>query len=840
MKSFEVLMVSVEWERQNQIKAVTPAKRFLEPSNVNAQKYEYDIVIYTKEDEKYQQFAIKTKNTPYLNNSPLYNIGDDLWIIKGEWQVGQRKIGYHFCPSINTIGKIEIQIYDDLENEQEIIIIDVNSNIEDFDFNKLKEDFDGELWNLITSNKKTVQTDRKEMQYGDKVFRFPENQIIIEFLKEFDKIADNPKRELKQTVETRKAEKVIPTAETYRKISKSGITKFLPSKGQAENFDIYENRIVCSMLYTINQIVAKNAKYSDMQVERLKKEIYNIEATIEKLKNPPIISKEQIESDIEKQDKFVNTLLTPWKEIYDKLPKDEYMECKSYTIKIISKNEDNSFFCKKDNYEPVLIRFMYDFIVDKLTKDHTYVIDANLEAQEVVESRFQAYKAFIKKIRSQKYLDEWSELKRLKDTKKQLENNHWERILDDRDKEKDKKDRKAQSQTLLKRKERIISQINNLDGYVQEQNDLLPFITKRVLSDFYKKITINKSHTYKPSMTFIQNVNYRNTRKYYDEILKSEGIEMEVFDLYENVVLYGIREMPQVYELWCLIAQIKVLEDSFHFKHHSKDLVKLLKSVNPAKTQIAEHIEINFDNNLAGRTVKLHYQKNIAEDKRPDFILEIKGQNGKTVNLVLDSKFKNYNYKKSIIYETIAMRDKYNQDGQNPVFVLHPCKDVLLENKKIRYTNFGGERIYYKKEDAETAEFPFHNYGYIELKPNCTDNIKKLFAMAFEYLLETNKNAVHNNMIDPKPENAMFCVNCGETKFSVKQNSYPAWNTPSPRHYYIYNCQNINCKHEIQVNYCWNCKTRLFKHGSYWDYHLESNSDQFDIRCPNCGRTRSI
>jgi hypothetical protein len=47
-------------------------------------------------------------------------------------------------------------------------------------------------------------------------------ESIIEFIKAFDHIVKNPKRELSHTKEFRRTEKVIPIAETYRKLSTSG------------------------------------------------------------------------------------------------------------------------------------------------------------------------------------------------------------------------------------------------------------------------------------------------------------------------------------------------------------------------------------------------------------------------------------------------------------------------------------------------------------------------------------------------------------------------------------------------------------------------------------------
>lgn len=198
MAEFEVLMVSIDWESPDKIRAVIPAKRSLEASNITKQEYansfftttiEYDIVIYTKEDGHYFQFAIRSKNTPLIKTidgrwskkNTLIRIDNDLWIIKGDWCIGVTGKGYHHCPSINSIGKIELAfIVEETSLIREFITIDINNNIEDFDFEQLKADFEGELWNLLTSKKSRVTTDKVDYRYGNRMIRFPENKLIID------------------------------------------------------------------------------------------------------------------------------------------------------------------------------------------------------------------------------------------------------------------------------------------------------------------------------------------------------------------------------------------------------------------------------------------------------------------------------------------------------------------------------------------------------------------------------------------------------------------------------------------------------------------------------------
>lgn len=858
MAEFEVLLISIDWEGPNKVRNIIPSKKTLKASKVEDEKYEYDIVLYSKEDGFYFQFAIKTKHTPFLKtneggwnaDSKLDNIKDDLWIIKREWRSGLSGIGYHYCPSINTPGKIEIGLSDETKRRF-FITIDINSNIEDFDFDQLKNDFEGDLWNLITSKKSNVLSNKLEIRYSAKMFRYAENQSIIEFIKAFDLIAKNPKRELSQTKEFRKTEKVIPVTETYRKLSTVGNSKQLPSKAVVENYDIYENRFACFMLHTIFMIVSKNIKYTSFQIERFKNEIQSLTEKIKILEDPdPKVDQIKIENELKAQEEFYYDWKVKWEIRKNKFISNYSKETNFFQnvkIEMIYRASNCSYWVNLFNNHGGKEYCLFEFNID---------CDCVFEAQKGQQITLSAYylqdgqagqynKYVVRAINTNGItlitIIYQSIILKQSTNYNTLKMNNWRQfsILSEPEKNKFNQERNNQVQTLKRKIEKISSQIKNIGEFNKEQSYLLPLIVQRLKTSFFKKIKSNHFQGFKPSMTIIQNVSYRNALRYYKEILKSEGIDIEVFDLYENVTSYGLREMPQVYELWCLVTQIKILKENFHLEHDPKDLKALLRVIDPNKQSIVKQFTINFKNKLAGRQVTLHYQKSIEGDKRPDFILEITGKKN-SINLVLDSKFKNYNYKKSIVLETLEMTKKYGGKG-NYVFILHPCKDGTFQERSIKYTNHGGEKIYHNEEGVLKKEFPFHKYGYIELKPNFTDTLKKLLAMSFEYLLEPSSNAKQDRNPDPFPENEVFCVNCGkfnkgdEIIFNIEKGTYPI----SGGHFYKYTCLETKsgCGHEINISYCWSCKTKLYKHGSFWDYHLESTWSLFDIRCPNCGMT---
>ena len=180
------------------------------------------------------------------------------------------------------------------------------------------------------------------------------------------------------------------------------------------------------------------------------------------------------------------------------------------------------------------------------------------------------------------------------------------------------------------------------------------------------------------------------------------------------------------------------------------------------------------------------------------------------------------------------LNEKYLSDNYF-VFILHPCNDLLKEGKIVKMSNYGGDKVYFPEKTEPV--YPFHKFGYAMIKPNQTDNLKKIIGMSFEYLLDKSHNAKNEKVIDPIPESEMVCLNCGSENFTYKEKKINRWTMGGVSAYYYPSCKCQDCEHEAHLDYCWNCRTKLFKHGSYWDYHRTSVWSMFDIHCPNCGMT---
>ena len=835
-QEFDLYMVSVEWESENRIRNFTPSTCPLEPSEFVGNTYRYDTVIYNKIEKDYYQVALKTKEYPTLhsNEDPLGNslfpIPDtDFWIIKGDWSISATNKRYHHCPSINTVGKLFLNV------NKKRVEIDVNPNIEGFDFDALKDDFEGELWNLLTSNSSKAKTQTSEVRFGDKVFRFAESQSIIAFIHEFGKVAKNPKRELKHAINNLPFDKVKPIPSTFQKLAVAGTDVLLPSKAFIDNFDNYENRFLCLMLYKIYQIVQYNSQFSTQQLNRLNSEIETIREKITELQKPQIVNQEQVIAELHVQEQRIIQNENIWRSISSRL---SYSNSVNYTLKSINlwkkhHQLSNTYW----SYTPDFCLITFPDIISSYLKESAS-FKAEIKTPHTQTGTTKAGKVYqifnatdIKSIEGSDVELERNILIKQKQNIEKLQNNNWQldAILNHTERNKIQLERVNQILTLQKRIQKIEIQIKSLSDFGNEIEQFKPHLGKLLNSDFTKKINFKKLVRFQPSMTYIQNIQYRSALRYYQEILNAEGIDISIFGLYEQITNYGIREMPQVFELWSLVSIVRILENTFSYKHTPNDLRQLLNSISPQNKKIETYIKINFFGDLNGRSIILHYQKSLSNNKRPDLLLEISCSNRK-IFVILDAKFKNYNYKLSATYETQAMIEKYKINSDYFTFILHPCKDLNRGEHVVKLTNFGGEKVYFG--DGQVS-FPFHNFGYLMIKPNETDNLKKVIGMSLEYLVENDHNAKQSdNTIDPTPQYEMICLGCGSDNV-IKIQSTRGTN----RYYYTCKCENQDCGHNIYIDYCWNCKTKLFKHGSYWDYHRTSVWSIFDIHCPNCGMT---
>ncbi|MBD3843681.1 MAG: hypothetical protein IE909_17745, partial [Campylobacterales bacterium] len=314
-------------------------------------------------------------------------------------------------------------------------------------------------------------------------------------------------------------------------------------------------------------------------------------------------------------------------------------------------------------------------------------------------------------------------------------------------------------------------------------------------------------------------------------------------------------DIPTLYERWCFLQIIKVLIDQYHFLPEEdwkkKLMVQMVGNTNEVREK-AWNITISFENSLLERKIILHYEKELRSRKRPDYLLEIiSSRTQKRHNLIMDAKFREDVNAKGLI-EELYHHKNYSENGKNTVFILHP--DVNKSIPKNLSGTYWGNDAYYGEVQMfdfqwDNDSFPNHKYGSILLSPirdetknyygNYLDNLQRLIGMSLQYQLEDNNKEdiilgdveIKNDISDPLPKEKIFCLKCGSHKIKT---IYSGLAKSQKGKYYAMMCE--ECSHYFIYFYCWSCKSRLIKNGSYWSYHAFQPLEPLDIRCPHCAK----
>lgn len=810
-------LVSVDWAKKDAVNSFIPSQIPLEAidEESTSEEFVYEIPMYQKIGKHFYQVAVKSTGCPLESGQPMFQVPNtNFWIIKGEWKINQANKGYHHCPSINTGGVLEISL--------NVISIRVRivPNIVDFDFEALKADFEGQLWDLLTLNNAKAKIKHLEHKAGNRIVHFANTESIRAFIQEFEKIAKNPKCELKASSSDRPLDKVKPIPATFRRMAVTGASRSLPSKDFVENVDIYENRYLCSMLDKIRQIARYNTDLVEHYINKLDAEIIKINAQKKELTKIPVINQKDALEELDTQRKKVLFADEKWEKESSTLECDPNLTYHSTLINFKFKFSTlpNTFGCKTSILGFCRITFPSDIAqLFEEAGELWFELSADIVGIGRTVNGI-AYNCFnVTSVKAIKSLKEQRILKKQEHNIATLRLNNWQKTLSPSE----ILERDQQTTTLDKLLYKVEQQRISWTALHIELNNMNNDLRKLANGKFCQKVNFKRITHFQPSMTFVQNTQYRNAVKYYQETLSSLGINIEVFDSFEQITEYGVREMPQVYELWVLISIIKTLEGTYGYQPDPADLELLAKKISPKSIKIEQELTVHFTERLHDRKVTLHYQKSLKNGKRPDFMLEIQTDNNK-IQLVMDAKFKNYLYQKNAVKDLEIIKKKY-AGSKYYVFVVHPCTDP-------KFSNLGSKAIYFN-EDLPTM--PFHQYGYLSAQPNFIDNLKKAIGMAFEYLTQVSQSAnLGDGTLDPKPEKALFCLSCGTDQVNLIP-----FIRPGNRFHYTATCQNTECGHIAYFDYCWNCKTKLYKHGSYWDYHRTSIWSSFDIHCPNCGLT---
>ncbi len=322
-----------------------------------------------------------------------------------------------------------------------------------------------------------------------------------------------------------------------------------------------------------------------------------------------------------------------------------------------------------------------------------------------------------------------------------------------------------------------------------------------------------------PTMVFLQSPTYSGALSAYRQLLDLTGLDDAILEGLFALDQVGIRDWPAIYERWCLIALLRVLQDDFKFVFE-KDQVRenLLKYCTGQKTGYFQIKAIRADMDLS---LILSYQQKFPNGRMPDFVLDITDNaSDSTESIVLDAKscafvrrphdapHNIFRYIDDCLHELVIEKD-YAQGGKNGVFIMHPTKDACISNPTsmqswAKASSYGGDSVFFWEKEA-----PVHSHGAVLVSPEDLSNMKRLILMVIQYSLGRND----------------ICASCGAGGADILQ-------TKGNGVGFHYRC--TKCNFLSVTSYCSSCKHSIVKNGAWWSYHDLHPTDIWNIKCPAC------
>jgi len=838
---FEAKYINVAWSDSETVRRIQEASDSIEIELYDTNIYKLEAVTYSKVALNVSgQLAFSFIDTdinfiPYIINSSnekieLISVKNDKtgkvwWIENGKWN---RKLKYRDSPLCRHAGEAEV-VFGDIH-----CMIHVRSlSFTHDELNLYLQDFTNDLWDLILKEDSYVSGRAKIKEV--KLAKQELIELIELFIKYVEKVLKNPKKELRETQIVQDSKKVRPIPRTFMEIATKGMSKLLTGRGYLESYNVAENRYIHAIVNKLYILMNNMLIVTNRSIGKLDKDVQFIQKRLSTFSDTWIVDKEKFELKIQKletlhqkyidsihtaisnQDHQMNIGLVEPITLYVKLENqsEDYYGWMQFWGKLKEKESDSWYeFNDKSS-------FSFEFnsqIFSEIFKPYSeYKITAYIEKKVPLRYRNGSGSTYKRKFLYIQAIEPIktkviNKLNQSYQEKYALEQTNWIRSLNSEE----RKEQEYEKVALNKRTTSLSTvkeELNNLVGSLKPATLKLKRIKKQLIQS---KIIINNH--FPGSMTFVQNPHYQGAHKIYKQVINTSGLDESLFNSLLETENIGIVDIPAIYERWCLLQIIKVLIDKYHFipENNWKELLI---------TQVLKHgknITIEFNNFDLDVHILLTYEKELSNDKRPDYVLDFTSKNTNnesfTYRLVLDAKFyENINEQGGIssVIDLLYNKKNYAEDGNNGVYILHPSKastPLTTTPQTWSKNSYYGEDLVFKWDSVP----PNHKYGAVFISPiihdgEYLDDLQRLIGMTLQYLSHSK----------------IFCIVCGSSNCHMDVRK-----TKSGYEKYFYTCN--DCKHFFVNNYCSNCLNRLWKHGSYWTYHATDASQPYNIQCPKC------
>lgn len=858
----EAKYIQVIWQDQATAKKIVESHEALELELVDENTIQVEIVSYSQIDDGSQgQFAIRldsqSDDVPRFvlengSSMDLLPVSDPVtgfcWWVEGKtWD---KLRGRWLSDIYRGAGQVWIQVGTHTCR--------VNISSSTFTHQQLEcylTDFQTDFWELVLDDTSYISGAAKRTQHN--LLDEATLRAIAKFIECVDFVLQKPKVELREIQRLKPRKDVRPVPRTFMELSTRGSSRTLTSRAYQETLDVPENRYAHYALRKVYQIIKALCTVAASQASSLKRNLEAHQERLSKFSNQKAINKDAVLYDLKDKERALRELenqISTQNSYFAQLIRHQpvagqlqfqgkrivriHVKPENQAERItgnpyfsaVRSREDKPWF-SRDARRYVTVDF--GVFGEEITRGFEYEIQGEIDYEEIDKPNSTWHKFTLlsasefKIVGSQKYNDAAERFGEYQRQASDLGSRNWQRPLT--------RDEAEQQQRETNSIERIISLIKakhkNLATLSLELEPKLSAL-RRALAVF-EKGKVKLDARFPNSMTYIQNPAYQGIHSIFSKIKERSGIDDdEILLAMDRIEEIGLVNISMLYERWCLLQIIKVLV-KYRYRPEEGWKRKLI-------TQILDqgrNVAIDFEHSPLHRKLRLHYEMELENGKRPDFVLDVvAGCNDSDLSrvrrFVMDAKFyqdidsKRHGGLQQVVYELYNQKN-YAEGGQNAVFVMHPSSCALPTRatpQEWSRDNYYGEVRLFDWDESP----PNHRYGGIYLSPigngAYLDSLQRTIGMFLQYGIEDNDTTSGEH--GALPENALFCLVCGSYDVSCRKS------TINPKAWWA-TCN--DCNHFTTYNYCGGCGNRLIKNGEYWSYHAMEPLNPVNIKCPACG-----
>ncbi|WP_346796321.1 nuclease domain-containing protein [Halomonas sp. Bachu 37] len=417
-------------------------------------------------------------------------------------------------------------------------------------------------------------------------------------------------------------------------------------------------------------------------------------------------------------------------------------------------------------------------------------------------------------------------LEKRTEKKQRLEVNNWHVRLTPSEKaelEREAKTGERRARRALDKKEEISFTVGEIERRVQRL---------AVTDDAFNHLGVQRSSNFPLGMRFVSNPDYAACLSAFNKVrdfFERGGLDMSKLEAISDI---GILHASDIYEKWCLLKILQLLQHDFQFKAERGWEEKLIAT----SLGRATNVSFEFSRDDLEMKVTLTCQAEMPSGRRPDFILEVVNTDkelswrqgdevGRYGGIVMDAKFRSH-WKKDELHrmldELVLVKgyDKAVESGK--VFILQPCESTVYPVTSPlewgAHCNYGGT-------DS-------HHRGWIQTGvkssgTRSTQHLKRLLALLFQSVFPEPQETA-NSHGEWEWVSHSFCIGCGERHRAIK-----AKRTKSGAMRWQLDCK--QCGVWTLRTHCYDCKAPLFKSGTMWTYHDTIAEQVTNVICPGCG-----